>query len=180
MRLGMIVGLLVLALQGCAAPTDLGTPGVSCSPQAAFEQWKADPDQINVVDVRTPEEYIFIGHAPMARNIPVKFLANKWDAKAKKPLFKPNPEFVAQCQKHYQPQDKIIIMCGSGKRSVDAVKQLKEAGYKDVIFVEGGFDGLRSDDCFATGNAALIKPGWKNRNMIWTYALNPEMLYLKD
>jgi rhodanese-related sulfurtransferase len=180
MRLWIAVGLLALAVGGCAAPTDLGTPGVSCSPQAALAQWKADPDQVNLVDVRTPEEYIFIGHVPMARNIPVKFLANKWDAKEKKPVFKPNPDFVADVKKHYQPPDKIIIMCGTGKRSVDAVKLLKDAGYKDVIFVEGGFDGQRGTDCFDHGAGKLVKPGWKNSDLIWTYALNPEMLYLKD
>jgi rhodanese-related sulfurtransferase len=180
MRLSMIAGLLALALQGCAAPADSGTPGLSCSPHAAFDQWKADPGKVNLLDVRTPEEYIFIGHAPMARNIPVKFLANKWDAKEKKPVFKPNPDFVADCRKHYQSEDKIILMCSTGKRSPDAVKLLKEAGYKDVLLVEGGFDGERGKDCFDHGAGTLVKPGWKNGNMIWTYAINPEMLYLKD
>ena len=36
----------------------------------AYEMWKADPDSVTIVDVRTPEEYIFVGHAPMARNVP--------------------------------------------------------------------------------------------------------------
>ena len=42
--------------------------------------WKADPDGVTIIDVRTPEEYIFVGHAPMARNIPLVFIKYQWDA----------------------------------------------------------------------------------------------------
>ena len=30
-------------------------------------------------DVRRPWEYVFVGHAPMAVNIPLAFLAYAWD-----------------------------------------------------------------------------------------------------
>jgi len=33
--------------------------------------WKAEPDRIKVLDVRTFEEYVLIGHAEMAVNIPL-------------------------------------------------------------------------------------------------------------
>ena len=33
--------------------------------------WKADPERVHLIDVRTPEEYVFVGHAEMARNIPL-------------------------------------------------------------------------------------------------------------
>ena len=32
----------------------------------AYEMWKADPEHIKVLDVRTFEEYVLIGHAGMA------------------------------------------------------------------------------------------------------------------
>ena len=31
--------------------------------------WKANPDKIKITDCRTTEEYVFVGHAPMAYNI---------------------------------------------------------------------------------------------------------------
>ena len=40
----------------------------------AYEMWKADPDRIKIIDVRTPEEYGFIGHPDQAWNIPLAFV----------------------------------------------------------------------------------------------------------
>jgi len=37
----------------------------------AYELWKKDPGKVNIVDVRTPEEYVFLGHPAMAANVPV-------------------------------------------------------------------------------------------------------------
>ena len=37
----------------------------------AYEMWKAAPDKVKVIDVRTPEEFAFVGHPEMAWNIPV-------------------------------------------------------------------------------------------------------------
>ena len=36
--------------------------------------WQAAPDQVKVIDVRTPEEFALIGHAEMAWNIPFGFI----------------------------------------------------------------------------------------------------------
>ena len=44
--------------------------GFYVTAQEAYEMWKSNPGQVNILDVRTPEEYIFVGHAEMARNIP--------------------------------------------------------------------------------------------------------------
>ena len=52
----------------------------------AYEMWKADPDGVNVIDVRTPEEYVFVGHAEMARNIPLAFMKYQWDADKDEPV----------------------------------------------------------------------------------------------
>ena len=58
--------------------------------------WKADPDGVSIIDVRTPEEYIFVGHAPMARNIPIGFITYTWDAEKDEPGFEVNPQFLPQ------------------------------------------------------------------------------------
>ncbi len=36
----------------------------------AYEMWKADPENVTIIDVRTPEEFAFVGHAEMAWNVP--------------------------------------------------------------------------------------------------------------
>ena len=36
----------------------------------AYEKWEAEPAKVKILDVRTPEEFLFVGHAPMAWNIP--------------------------------------------------------------------------------------------------------------
>ncbi len=35
--------------------------------------WKADPDGVKFLDVRTFEEYVFGGHVEAAKNIPLVF-----------------------------------------------------------------------------------------------------------
>ncbi len=37
----------------------------------AYDMWKANPDKVKILDVRTQDEYIYIGHAAMAWNIPL-------------------------------------------------------------------------------------------------------------
>ena len=32
----------------------------------AYEMWKTSPDKVKVIDVRTPEEFAFVGHPAMA------------------------------------------------------------------------------------------------------------------
>ena len=46
------------------------TLGLYVTAAEAYDKWLAAPDAVKVFDVRTLEEYIFIGHAPMAWNIP--------------------------------------------------------------------------------------------------------------
>ena len=41
--------------------------------------WQKEQDKIKILDCRTPEEYMFVGHAPMAFNLPGNFPAYTWD-----------------------------------------------------------------------------------------------------
>ena len=34
--------------------------------------WQADPEGVHILDVRTFEEYTFVGHLEMAKNIPLR------------------------------------------------------------------------------------------------------------
>ena len=54
--------------------------GLYVTAKEAYEKWQADPEKVKILDVRTPEEYIFVGHAEMAWNITLKFQAYQWNA----------------------------------------------------------------------------------------------------
>ena len=50
------------------------TLGLYVTAAQAYEMWKAAPDKVKVIDVRTPEEFAFVGHPAMALNIPLAFV----------------------------------------------------------------------------------------------------------
>ena len=68
--------------------------GLYVTSKEAYEMWKADPDKVKILDVRTLEEYIYIGHAPMAWNIPVYFQSHNWDESKKHFSMRSNPDFM--------------------------------------------------------------------------------------
>ena len=45
--------------------------GLYVTAAQAYEMWKAAPDKVKVIDVRTPEEDALVGHPEMAWNIPL-------------------------------------------------------------------------------------------------------------
>ena len=42
------------------------TLGLYVTSREAYAKWKAEPDKVKIIDVRTPEEYLFVGHFAMA------------------------------------------------------------------------------------------------------------------
>lgn len=62
----------------------------------AYEKWRAAPDSIKVLDVRTLEEYIFVGHAPMSQNVPLYYQTDSWNVERGRYNMQPNPDFVSQ------------------------------------------------------------------------------------
>ena len=56
------------------------TLGLYVTAREAYEMWKSSPDKVTVLDVRTPEEYLFVGHTEMAWNIPLAAQSYQWDA----------------------------------------------------------------------------------------------------
>ena len=82
----------------------------------AYEKWQADPEKVNILDVRTPEEYIFIGHAEMAWNIPLLFQSYDWDATKGHFSLKSNPDFIDLVKDQFGPEETILVTCRSGGR----------------------------------------------------------------
>jgi rhodanese-related sulfurtransferase len=160
-----------------AKQTDLG---LYVTAAEAFRQWKADPEGVKIIDVRTPEEYIFVGHPAMAWNVPLKFIEHKWDAATKKPVMTTNTDFVAQIKKIAQPGDTLLVTCRSGQRSAPAVNLLAKAGFAKVYSVVDGFEGDKVKDPENIFQGQRMKNGWRNAGLPWTYDLDPDLMYRED
>jgi len=147
------------------------TLGLYVTAKEAFEMWKANPDNLKILDVRTPEEYIFIGHAEMAWNIPLAFQSYDWDAEKSQFTLKPNPDFLAGVQAMAGLKDTLMVMCRSGGRSALAVNALAEAGYTNVYQITDGMEGDAVSEPESVYYGQRLKNGWKNSGLPWTYEL---------
>ncbi|MCP4022589.1 MAG: sulfurtransferase [Desulfobacteraceae bacterium] len=136
----------------------------------AYAKWKADPDNINIIDVRTHGEYIFVGHAPMASHIPFMFLKNKLDPVTLRPVMPFNEKFVEDVKKKFKKTDTLFVMCRSGGRSAASINKLAKAGYKNVYNIIDGFEG-------DSKNGKRTVNGWKNSGAPWTYKLDRNLAY---
>ena len=109
------------------------------TPKQAWEMVQNDPKAL-LIDVRSNMEFLFIGHPSGAISIP-------W---IDEPDWKVNPHFAAEVRKlvlggldhdqggHNVP---VLLICRSGKRSLEAGKLLLKEGFHDVYNIEEGFEG---------------------------------------
>lgn len=144
----------------------------------AYEKWKAAPDKVTILDVRTPEEYLFIGHAEMAWNIPLAAQSYEWNAEKKQFPLQPLPDFIDRVRKVAGPEDTLLVMCRSGGRSAMAVNKLAEAGFRNVYNITDGFEGDAVNDSSSVFNGQRLVNGWKNSGLPWTYDIDPARMVL--
>ena len=152
--------------------------GLYVTAEEAYEMWQADKSKIKILDVRTPEEYIFVGHAPMAQNIPFQLFNYKMAVRNKAPLMVTNPNFMAEVRQKYKPSDSILVICRSGNRSAAAVNAMAAAGFKTAYSITDGFEGDRVKDPASPYYGKRFKNGWKNSEIPWTDKLNPELIWI--
>ena len=100
--------------------------GVQVLDAAKYEKKMTQPD-VQLVDVRTPEEFSE-GHLENAINIDVT--ADDFDAKVVG-LDKEKP---------------VMVYCKSGGRSAKASARLKELGFKNISDLEGGITNWTNED----------------------------------
>ena len=143
----------------------------------AYEMWKADPERIKVLDVRTFEEYVLIGHAEMAVNVPLAFPSYKWDAAKGNYSVVVNADFISHVKERFGPDDTILVMCRSGGRSAMAVNALAKAGFTKVHNIIDGFEGDKVEDPESVYHGMRMRNGWKN-SAPWSYQLDPKLVWL--
>lgn len=128
--------------------------------KAAYELAKKDPRAV-IVDIRSTMEFLFVGHPAGAIHVP-------W---IDEPEWTINPHFVTDVRKILlggaTSHDDIggapvILICRSGKRSIDAGKALLNAGFSEVFYVNEGFEG-ELDENRHRGTVG----GWRFHGMPW-------------
>ncbi|MBK9105150.1 MAG: sulfurtransferase [Saprospiraceae bacterium] len=154
------------------------TLGLYVTSKEAHAMWLSAPREIKIIDVRTPEEYIFIGHAQMAWNIPLAFQTYEWEAEKDQLKFKPNPDFLEEVQAISESKDTLLVMCRSGGRSAMAINALAKAGYTHVYQITDGMEGDPVSDPESDHYGQRLINGWKNAGLPWTYVLNHERMIL--
>jgi len=152
--------------------------GLYVTAKEAYEKWQAAQDQVKILDVRTPEEFLFVGSPDMAWRIPVIAQSYEWDAEKKKFPMKLLPDFVARVQTVAKPDDTIMVTCRSGGRSAIACNLLAQAGFKNVHNIIDGMEGDANGDSASVAQAQPVKDGWKNSGCPWTKKFTPERMVL--
>jgi rhodanese-related sulfurtransferase len=154
--------------------------GLYVTAREAYRKWQDDPAHVTILDVRTPEEMLFVGHPPMAWKIPVAVQTYEWDSVKKEFPMKLLPDFVARVKQVASADDTILVMCRSGGRSAIAVNLLAQAGYKHVHNIIDGMEGDTVEDAQSVFAGQHLVNGWKNSACPWTYKLTSERLVLPE
>ncbi len=130
------------------------------TPRQAWQMTEDDPRAL-LVDVRSHMEFLFIGHPAGAINIP-------W---IDEPDWKINPRFVSDVRQlllggldhdsggHNVP---VLLICRSGKRSLEAGELLLKEGFHDVFNVADGFEGELDES-----HHRSTLGGWRFEGLPW-------------
>lgn len=122
------------------------------TPKETFEFLKSNPDAL-LVDCRSEIEFFYVGH-------PVGAVHVAWH---EAPEWEVNPNFAREVLQEAKGKDRpILLICRSGKRTLDAGRALEEAGFADVTNVLHGFEGDLDDD-FHRGT----RNGWRHDGLPW-------------
>lgn len=156
------------------------TLGLYLTAREAYQKWKAAPDKAIILDVRTPEEYLFVGHAEMAWNVPLAAQSYRWDAEKELFPMRPLPDFIDRVRKVADRDDTLLVMCRSGGRSAMAVNLLAKAGFKNVYNITDGFEGDSVKDMDSVFQGQRLVNGWKNSALPWTYKVDPERMVFPE
>ncbi len=121
-----------------------------------------------VIDVRTPQEYFYIGHAPGHINVPFYFEQFSMEETEKREKFSiaetkilkravtpknafkiqqiPNDDFGVEVLKLAKSKDTaLILICKAGERSKAAAHILEDKGFTNIYSVINGFSGKKDE-----------------------------------
>jgi rhodanese-related sulfurtransferase len=150
----------------------------------AYDMKTKQGDKVLFVDVRDPIEIMFTGFTDVVDvNIPFQTAdRSRWSDKKPVYLMLNNSGFEADiaatlARRGLDKTTPVILMCRSGgERGAPSAKALEGKGYQSVYVVVDGFEG----DTLKSGERKNWRTvnGWKNAGLPWSYALNPDKMYL--
>jgi len=155
------------------------TLGLYVTAAEAYEMWLSAADTVKVIDVRTPEEYAFVGHPEMSWNIPIAFVTYQRKDSRFEYGSRMNPDFVAHVLEVAAPTDVLLVTCRSGSRSAMAVNTLAAAGFKNAYNIIDGVEGDKVHDPNSVFDGKRMRNGWKN-SAPWVYSIDPEKVILEE
>jgi rhodanese-related sulfurtransferase len=157
--------------------------GLYVTPEEAYRMATAESERVHILDVRTFEEYIFVGHVETAKNIPLVF--PRYDPAGPSMPGRPpgcsgelNPDFVVKVKEAVGPDDTILVMCATGGRGAMAVNMLAQAGFTRVFNIVNGLEGDRVDDPGSVYHGRHMRNGWKNAGLPWGYDFHPDLMWV--
>ncbi len=123
------------------------------TPRETWQYLQQHPDAL-FVDVRMEIEYLYVGHPPGVVHV----------AWYEYPEMRAHPEaFVNQVRREGgSPQQPVVLLCRSGKRTIEAGEALEAAGFHEVVNVLFGFEG-ELDEHFQRGRLN----GWRHDGLPW-------------
>lgn len=133
---------------------------VPLSPEKAWQLMQEEPRTV-LVDIRSSMEYLFVGHPTGSVHIP-------W---IDEPDWTVNPHFVTDIRKLMlggaicvtgEGCAAVILICRSGKRSLDAGKALLKSGFQRVYHVDEGFEGELNEHHQRSSSG-----GWRFHGLPW-------------
>lgn len=143
-------GSLLAQARSDAAASGLPFAG-SVTPTQAWQLFSND--QALLVDVRSTEEWKFVGHVPGTIHVP-------W---ATGTALNRNPRFVKELEAKTGSKDAVILLlCRSGNRSALAAEAAHKAGFTNVFNVSEGFEGDLNDH----GQRGAHN-GWRHHGLPW-------------
>ncbi len=130
------------------------------TPKEAWQLLQDEPRAV-LVDVRSDMEFLFVGHPVGAIHIP-------W---IDYPDWNLNPNFVTEirklvlggvCHEVVESSAPILLICRSGKRSLEAGNLLIKEGFCEVYNIAEGFEG-DLDEHHHRGTTG----GWRFHGLPW-------------
>jgi rhodanese-related sulfurtransferase len=130
------------------------------NPNEAWELLESN-QRVVMIDVRSSMEFLFVGHARGSVHVP-------WiDA----PTWTVNPNFVTEVRKvmlggigmgEHGDDAPVVLICRSGKRSLEAGKLLINNGFTEVYNVIEGFEGELDEH-----HHRSTVGGWRYHGLPW-------------
>jgi rhodanese-related sulfurtransferase len=122
-------------------------------PKQAYAYLQAHPEAL-FVDVRMEIEYLYVGHPPGVVHV----------AWYEYPEMRADPPHFAEqvLREAGSTERPVVLLCRSGKRTIDAGLALEAAGFREVVNVVHGFEG-DLDEHFRRGRLN----GWRYDGLPW-------------